>query len=84
MENSFVTLDLEKYNEMYEKAKKNDELNNSNEKDNRSDYKIGDKVLIRGVISEIDNDDAKMPYEIEHENGFFWVSKNDICKKEDE
>ena len=88
MEKSFVTLDLEKYNEMYEKAKKFDEfsceLNNSNEDDKKNEYKFGDRVLIKGVISEIDNEDEITPYGIETESEFFWASKNDIYKKEEE
>lgn len=88
MENSFVTLELKTYNEMYDKAKKFDEKFNKmkslNEDDNKSDYKIGDEVLIKGIISTIDPDDRELPYEIETEYGSYcWVNKNEIYKEEE-
>lgn len=85
---SYVTFDLEKYNEMYEKAKKFDEfsckLNNSNEDDKKNEYKFGDRVLIKGAISAINYEDEITSYIIETESDFFWVSKNEIYKKEEE
>lgn len=85
---SYVTFDLEKYNEMYEKAKKFDEfsckLNNSNEDDKKNEYKFGDRVLIKGAISAINYEDEITSYRIETESDFFWVSKNEIYKKEEE
>lgn len=112
MENSFVTLNLEKYNEIYEKAKMFDKLkeqygeelectltklirsieemfnssceDESTKDDNNSDYKVGDKVLIKGVIAEIDPNDKQLTYKIETEYCFYcWVNKNEIYKKED-
>lgn len=87
MENSYVTLELKTYNEMYEKAKKFDEKFNKvkslSENDNKNEYKFGDEVLIKEVIAEIDKDDKKRAYYIETENEFFWTSKNEIYKKED-
>ena len=112
MENSYVTLELKKYNEMYDKTKKIDELkerfgdeiedsiikfcksidamfnsiceDESTKDDNNSDYKVGDKVLIKGVIAEIDPNDKQLTYKIETEYCFYcWVNKNEIYKKED-
>ena len=111
MENSFVTLDLKKYNEMYEKAKKIDELkerfgdeiedsiikicksidamfnsiceDESSENNNQNDYEIGDVILIKGVISAIDN--SKLPYCIKTKTDTtLWIKKDDISKKEEE
>lgn len=84
---SYVTLDLEKYNEMYEKEKKFDEKINKvkslSEDDNKNDYKIGDKVLIKGVIAEIDKDDKKRTYYIETDCDGLWVSKKSIYEEEE-
>lgn len=108
---SYVSLDLEKYNEIYDKAKMFDELkerfgneiedsiikfgksidamfnsiceDESSKNNNQNDYEIGDVILIKGVISAIDN--SSLPYYIKTKTDTtFWIKKDDIYKKEEE
>lgn len=41
-------------------------------------YKIGDEVIIKGKIIEVDADDDDCPYKIETPTDSFWVNENDL------
>lgn len=47
-----------------------------------SKYKVGDEVLIKAKVVEIDVEDTSMPYNLEVKNDSFWVEIDEIIDME--
>jgi len=84
---SYVSLSLEKYNELYDKAKAYDEIKATEEPDN--EIKVGDKVEIIdnkynakvGVVGEVIEMDEDGWMRIKGNDQFIWSTSINCVKK---